>query len=103
MTKTPLEVDSFAQSIRFTMDQANFLTQRAKTLGKGFAYAVREAVEDERTLYQLPKLMVERLDADAKALGLDRREYVKYLLNVRYEGIVKGEITIPSEKEKRSR
>ncbi|MFN0064065.1 MAG: hypothetical protein ACKVPX_16275 [Myxococcaceae bacterium] len=101
MTKTPAEVESFAQSIRFTMDQANYLNQRAKVLGKGFAWAVRESIEDARTFYQFPKLMVERLDADAKTLGLDRREYIRYLLNLRYEGIVKGEIS--HEKEKRSR
>jgi hypothetical protein len=52
---------------------------------------VRQAIEDQRTLYDLSPVMVERMDAEAKRLGLDRRRYIQHILNLRGHELLQEE------------
>ena len=87
MPKTPGRDDYFTQSFRFTPEQTAFLKEGAKRLGSTTA-VVREVLDDVRTLYGLPMVLVESLEKDRKALGLSQREYVMHLLARRYEGVL---------------
>jgi hypothetical protein len=49
---------------------------------------VREVLDDMRTLYGLPMVIVESIEKDRKALGLSQREYVMHLLARRYERVL---------------
>lgn len=91
MPKTSGEVKMYPQTIPFRLEQATWLKDEAKQLGS-VNEAVRRCVEDARTMYALPSIQVEKLEADARARGMDRREYMKHLLALRYEAIIKGEI-----------
>jgi len=76
MPKTPARDDYFTQSFRFTPEQAAFLKEEAKHCGSITAF-VREILEDARTLFGLPRLQVEVLEADMKRLTLGSyRDYV---------------------------
>jgi hypothetical protein len=58
---------------------------QAEAKGEPVTDLVRGIVDDFRTLFGLPGLIVDALDADAKALGLDRRQYLMHLVARRYE------------------
>ncbi len=87
MPKTPARDDYFTQSFRFTPEQTSFLKEGAQRLGSTTA-VIREVLDDVRTLYGLPKVMIEALEKDRKALGLSQREYVMHLLARRYERVL---------------
>jgi len=88
MPKTPARDDYFTQSFRFTPDQTSFLKEQAKRLGSTTA-VIREVLDDVRTLYGLPKVMIEALEKDRHTLGLrSHREYVMHLLARRYERVL---------------
>jgi hypothetical protein len=91
MPKSSGEVKTLAQTIPFRLEQAAWLKEEAKTLGS-VNEAVRRCIEDARTMYALPAMQVEKLEADARARGMDRREYMKHLLALRYEALIKGEV-----------
>jgi hypothetical protein len=46
---------------------------------------IMQIVEDARTWWALPKDSVRALAADAKALGLNQRDYIFYLLRERVQ------------------
>jgi hypothetical protein len=46
---------------------------------------VEELLEDARRMYDLPRPVVEQLDADAALLGLDHRHYAQHLFFRRFE------------------
>ena len=81
----------FPQTIPFRLEQAAWLKEEAQQLGS-VNEAVRRCIEDARTMYSLPAMLVEKIEADARARGLDRREYMKHLLALRYESLIKGEV-----------
>ncbi len=85
MPKTPARDDYFAQSFRFTPEQAATIKEEAKRLGSTTAF-VRELIDDHRTLFGLPNLQVEMLEADMKNLKIAApREYIRHLLALRYQ------------------
>jgi hypothetical protein len=88
MPKTPARHDYLAQSFRFTPDQAAVLKEEAKRLGSTTTF-VRQLLDDYRTLYGLPDVLAEQLDAEAAALGKPRREYIIHLLSQRAADLLK--------------
>ncbi len=80
MPKTPARTDYLAQSFRFTPEQAAVLKEEAKRLGSTTTF-IRQLLDDYRTLYGLPDVLAEPLDAEAAALGKPRREYIIHLLS----------------------
>jgi hypothetical protein len=80
MPKTPARTDYLAQSFRFTPEQAAVLKEEAKRLGSTTTF-VRQLLDDYRTMYGLPEVLSEQLDAEASALGKSRREYIIHLLS----------------------
>jgi len=90
MPKTPARDDYFAQSFRFTPEQAATIKEEAKRLGSTTAF-VRELIDDYRTLFGLPRIQVEVLEADMKILKISiRREYVRHLLALRYQTLLEN-------------
>jgi hypothetical protein len=67
--RTPLSSEVFRQQVSFTLEQTNWL-RGPGSHSQGFAAAVRQAVEDQRTMYSLPPVMVEGMNSEAKRLGL---------------------------------
>ncbi len=100
MPKTPARDDYFAQSFRFTPEQAATIKDEAKRLGSTTAF-VRELIDDYRTLFGLPDPQVEVLEADMKNLKLpSHREYVRHLLALRYQNLLE-ERAVGSKSSKR--
>ena len=88
MPKTPARDDYFAQSFRFTPEQAAILKEEAKRLGSTTAF-VRELLNDHRTMFGLPPIQVEVLEADMKNLKIStHREYIRHLLALRYQSLL---------------
>jgi hypothetical protein len=88
MPKTPARDDYFAQSFRFTPEQAAILKEEAKRLGSTTAF-VRELIDDHRTMFGLPSIHVKVLQTDMKSLKIETpREYVRHLLALRYQTLL---------------
>ena len=88
MPKTPARDDYFAQSFRFTPEQAATIKEGAKRLGSTTAF-VRQLIDDYRTMFGLPQLQVDVLETDMKSLKLSSpREYVRHLLALRYQNLL---------------
>ncbi len=100
MPETPARDDYFTQSFRFTPEQTAFLKEQAKRLGSTTA-VVREVLDDVRTLYGLPMVIVEALGKDRKALDLSQREYLMHLLARRYERVLSDGPGFDVKKSKR--
>ncbi len=93
MPKTPARDDYFAQSFRFTPEQASTIKEEAKRLGSTTAF-VRELIDDHRTMFGLPGIQVEVLEADMKNLKIQTpREYVRHLLALRYQTLLEERAT----------
>ena len=98
--RTPLSSEVFRQQVSFTLEQANWL-RGPGSHPQGFAAAVRQAVEDQRTMYDISPLMVERMDAEAKRQGLDRRRYIQHLLSLHGHDLLKEEGPVTSRRSSR--
>jgi hypothetical protein len=90
MPKTPHPQDTFQASIRLPTSLAPWVQSEVKQVGN-FNQLIRDLVEDGMTLYGLPQNQVDRLRAEAKARGLNRREYVRYVLSLHAEQLVMSE------------
>ncbi len=102
MPKTPARDDYFAQSFRFTPEQAAVLKEEAKRVGSTTTF-VRQLLDDYRTMYGLPAVLAEQLDAEATALSKDRRDYIIHVLSLRAAELLKGEIEVPSKAPSKSK
>ncbi len=92
MPKTPARDDYFAQSFRFTPEQAATIKEEAKRLGSTTAF-VRELIDDYRTMFGLPRIQVEVLDADMRGLKVPSpREYIRHLLALRYQTLLEERV-----------
>ena len=88
MPKTPARDDYFTQSFRFTPEQTAVIKEEAKRCGSTTAF-VRELIDDHRTLFGLPRIQVEVLEADMKNLKIStHREYIRHLLALRYQTLL---------------
>ena len=93
MPRTPARDDYFAQSFRFTPEQAATIKEEAKRLGSTTAF-VRELIDDYRTMFGLPGIQVEVLEADMKSLKIPtHREYIRHLLALRYQALLEQRAT----------
>lgn len=96
MPKTPFKVESMAFSIRLPILLSHWLTNEAKRTGN-FNQAVREVLEDARTFYGLPEVLTEQLNAEARALGKIRREYIIHLLSQHAAELLKSGKYVPAK------
>ena len=86
MARTPRTVELASISLRCPQEVRDWLEQRMKdTRRQSLNEVVNDLIDDVRTLYKLPKAMVEALDRDRKAHKVpDLREYIVGLLLERY-------------------
>ena len=91
--------DTLAFSIRLPPPMARWLEGQARKIGS-FNQAIRDIIDDAQTLYGLPEIMTEQLDAEAAALGKSRRDYVAHVLSLRAAQLMKGEISLPGRGSK---
>src|ERR1700682_3767963 len=92
MPKTAGRDDYFAQSFRFTPEQAATIKEEAKRLGSTTAF-VRELIDDYRTMFGLPRIQVEVLEGDMKNLKISfPREYIRHLLALRYQSLLEERV-----------
>ncbi len=76
------------ESFRFTPEQTAIIKEEAKRLGSTTAF-VRELIDDHRTMFGLPGIQVEMLEADMKDLKISSpREYIRHLLALRYQSLL---------------
>ena len=87
MSRGPTEEVRLYQ-IRVALKPAAALEDEAKAEGKAVSHVLRRIVEDYATLYGLSRSQFETLEADRKALKLDRPEYFKELLDHRYRFVL---------------
>jgi hypothetical protein len=93
MPKTPARDDYFTQSFRFTPEQSAVIKEQAKRLGSTTAF-VRELIDDHRTMFGLPTIQIELLEADLKNLKIGTpREYFRHLLALRYQTLLEERVT----------
>ena len=76
--------------IRVGLKASDSIEGEAKFESKAVAHVLRRIVEDYATLYGLSRSAFETLEADRKAMGLDRRDYFKELLDGRYRQVLLG-------------
>jgi len=89
------------QSIRFAPGHVIWLSNESKRLGASVNAIVRQLVDDSIRFFGLPPTMIETLQRDQKALGLDFRSYVQDLLTRRYRDLLRQEFsTGPGKREK---
>src|SRR6266849_633772 len=74
--------------IRVGLKASDSIEGEAKFESKAIAHVLRRIVEDYATLYGLSRSAFETLEADRKALKLDRPEYFKELLDHRYRFVL---------------
>jgi hypothetical protein len=100
MPKTPARDDYFAQSFRFTPEQAATIKEEAKRLGSTTAF-VRELIDDYRTMFGLPRIQVEILEADMKNLKIPTpREYIRHLLALRHQTLLQERMAGPKSSKR---
>ena len=87
MSRGPTEEVRLYQ-IRVALKPAAALEDEAKAEGKAVSHVLRRIVEDYATLYGLARSQFEMLEADRRALKLDRPEYFKELLDHRYRFVL---------------
>jgi hypothetical protein len=95
MAKTPMPVDQEMRqlNVKVPPEDAHFVQEVLRpTLGFPYnAEAVREVISQLRTWFRLPAYVVELLQRDAAALGLNILQYLQMLLHRRYEELAAGE------------
>ncbi len=94
-------------SVRMPMELANFIAEeaRARALAAGVAEKelpepgeralnltrmVNTILDAFRTYFNLPVILVERLEADRKALKLGRLDYLQHVVYMRSEAVLKN-------------
>ena len=82
--------------IRVGLKPSDAIEKEAKDESKAVAHVLRRIVEDYATLFGLPRSAFETLEADRKAMGLDRRDYFKELLDGRYRQVLLGGARTPA-------
>jgi hypothetical protein len=87
MSRGPSEEVRLYQ-IRLAIKPSDSLELEAKAESKPVTHLLRRIVEDYATLYGLSRSAYETLEGDPKAMGLDRREYFKELLDLRYRQVL---------------
>lgn len=94
MPKISAQLEKMGFSFQLTMDKAAWLKRQGELAGT-VNDALRHLIDDARTYYSLPPIMVEQLDAEARALGMERGQYIGHVLSLRAAQLMKGEIALP--------
>ena len=89
MPRSPKPSESFQQAVRFKNVHGPWIAAEMKKLGESFNEIIRRLVDDAMSFYGLPANQRERLEAEMKKLGLDRRDYVQYVLSLRAEALAR--------------
>ena len=91
MARTPRTIELSNISVRVPLEIRTWLDQRMKETGRqSLNEVVNDLIEDARSWYRLPALMIDALDRDRKSRkAKDSREYVVNLLLDRYVSIQK--------------
>jgi hypothetical protein len=76
-------------SFRLPMQLANWLRKQAADEGGSLNESVVTALEDLRSWFSATKPVAELLEADRKAFGDSKREYLRRLLQYRYDELVR--------------
>src|SRR2546430_12080110 len=71
---------------RFQEEDARWIRQRAEERGSSMNEVVRMLVEDKRTLFRLPSMMAQRLNADRGDRSV--QQYLIDLLTARYSELI---------------
>ena len=71
---------------RFHLEDARWISERAQECGCSLNEVVRTLVEDQRTLFRLPTMMVQRLNADRGERSV--QQYLIDLLTTRYGELI---------------
>src|SRR5947209_7443749 len=74
-------------SVRLPVPLLAWVKSQAEETGISISDQVRGYVEDARYLFGLPRLIVDTLEADMKALGMSTREYLMHLVTLRYDEV----------------
>src|SRR5215813_3376705 len=101
MPRTPAERIDLSFTLRLPPDDMKFLEERRKELeANANAEALRDLIKNLRTHFGLPAFMVDRLERDRKQCALSLMDYIKELLALRYQELVKETVARgpPSEK-----
>jgi hypothetical protein len=75
-------------TFRFPRDIADWLAHEARKRGWSMNEFMVTIAHDLYAWYALPNVVVEQLEADCEALGLDRRRYMTQVLMRRYHEIL---------------
>jgi hypothetical protein len=95
--KEPLELPARAGTntsekvvvtFRFPRDLASWLGREAEKRGWSMNEFMVTVAHDLFGWYALPDIVVEQLEADAEAMGLDRRKYITRVLMRRYHEVL---------------
>ena len=104
---TPRTGEKAVLSVRMPMELATFIQEeaRARALATGVSEKelpepgeralnvtrmVNTILDSFRTYFSLPVVLVERLEADRKALKLSRLEYLQHIVYMRSEAVMKN-------------
>ena len=104
---TPRTGEKAVLSVRMPMELAAFIQEeaRARALAAGISEKelpepgeralnqtkmVNTILDSVRTYFNLPVVLVERLEADRKALKLTRLEYLQHIVYMRSEAVMKN-------------
>lgn len=83
-----LKGDELGTSVRLPVPEAGYV----RSLGPSANLSLIQLVQDRRTFYGLPAPLQDDLRADAKRLGFSDRDYLIYLLTLRHNAIVRGDV-----------
>jgi len=76
----PTSSEKFAQTFRLPLDLVYFLKYEAKARGADLNATVFRYLDGVHRWFGLPRAVAELLEADRKALELDRYEYLLHVL-----------------------
>lgn len=83
-----LKSEELGTSVRLPVPEAGYV----RSLGASVNLSLIQLVQDRRTFYGLPAPTQDDLRADAKRLGFSDRDYLIYLLTLRHNAIVRGDV-----------
>ncbi len=104
MPRTPAERIDLSFTLRLPPEDMKFLEERRKELeANANAEALRDIIKNLRTRFGLPAFMVDRLERDRKEHGLSLIDYIKELLALRCQELLKEPLPRGSTSEKHSK
>jgi hypothetical protein len=104
MPRTPAERIDLSFTLRLPPDDMKFLEERRRELeANANAEALRDIIKNLRTRFGLPAFMIDRLERDRKERGLSLIDYIKELLALRCQELLKEPLPRSSPLERGSK